>query len=63
MFVLSDRSDLICRVLCGRDCVRANTQATTYMIAERIAAVIKSGGDLEAAIAAVSSVVTADSAE
>ena len=49
-------------MLVGRDCVRANTQATTYMMAERIAAVIKSGGDLEAAIAAVSSVVTADSA-
>jgi hypothetical protein len=39
-----------------QDCVRANTQATTYMIAERIAAVIKSGGDLEAAIALMNTV-------
>ena len=38
------------------DCVRANTQATTYMIAERIAAVIRTGGDLEAAIAALETV-------
>ena len=38
------------------DCVRANTQATTYMIAERIAAVIRSGGDLQAAIAALETV-------
>ena len=36
--------------------MHANTQVTTYMIAERIAAVIKSGGDIAAAIAAMETV-------